>query len=280
MKVYNSGVLETSDVYFHTGSALAKKMYFYLLCTGHYYCDGNYMVNRQRYNSFLAFYVQSGSGYVEHEGTSILLEAGSVAFIDCYKPHKYYTQTGWEIYWIHFDGVLARDYFQHITENSVVLTPQNPYNVERSLHKIFTDFHKSSKANEAMISKRITDLLTELIQCKTPLTSKNSKVGIIEDTLAFISENADKDLSLELLSKRVFLSPFYFSRLFKKETGFTPHEYIIRVRVDLAKFLLKTTGIPIKDIAFRSGFNSACSFCTTFKKTAGITPKEYRDETV
>lgn len=277
MKVYNIGILDTSDVYFHTGSALAQNMYFYLLCTGHYYCDGTYIVERQNYNSFLALYVQSGSGFVEQDGKIIPLKVGAIVLIDCYKPHKYYTKTGWEIYWIHFDGAQARPYYNVITESANVFTLQNTYHIERSLHKIFTAFHEHSKANEAVISKRITDLLTMLILHTSAVSVRDDQGGMTEDILAYISENADKPLSLEHLAKRASLSPFYFTRVFKKETGFTPHEYIIRARVDLAKFLLKTTDVPIKEIAFRSGFNSECSFCTVFKKSCGFTPKNYRD---
>lgn len=277
MKVYSPGILETSDIYFHTGSTLSKRLYFYLLCCGHYYCDHNYLVSRKSYNSFLAIYVQNGSGVVESGGKSLALKAGSLVLIDCYQPHTYYTKTGWEIYWIHFDGVMARQYFEAITENGIMFTPQNPYNAERSLRKIFTPFHESTKSNEAVISKRITDLLTELLLCTGTATAQDTGACVAEDTLAYISENADKPLTLEMLAKRVSLSPFYFTRVFKKETGFTPHEYIIRVRVDLARFMLKTTDSSIKEIAFRCGFNSECSFCTTFKKAAGVTPTSYRE---
>lgn len=280
MKVYEPGVLGTSDIYFYTRSEQAKRMYFYLLCAGHYFCDHHYLVHRQNYNSFLVLYVQSGSGFVEHEGRQLPLKAGSFVCIDCYKPHKYFTDTQWETYWIHFDGVLARQYYELITESGPILTPQTPYQIERSMRKIFFSFHENNKANEVVLSKYINDLLTELILCATSTTGPNNQVGIAEDIVAFISENADKPLLLSELAKRASLSIYYFTRVFKKETGFTPHEYIIRARVDLAKFFLKTTNMPIKEIAFRSGFGSESSFCTTFKKSTGFTPKTYRAEEV
>lgn len=278
MKVNNIGVLDTSDIYFHTASILARNMFFYLLCTGHYHCDETYVVDRQSFNSFLLLYVESGSGVLEQDGKALPLKAGAVAFIDCYKPHRYYSKSGWEIYWIHFDGVLARQHYELITQSGSVLTLRDPYQIKRSLYKIFTEFHEHSKANEAVISKRITDLLTELILHTTAVTVQDDRLGVTEDILAYISENADKPITLAQLAKRVSLSPFYFSRVFKKETGFTPHAYIIRARVDLAKFLLKTTDAPIKEVAFRSGFNSECSFCTVFKKSCGLTPSAYRGD--
>lgn len=278
MKVGSPGVLSTSDIYFYTRSALAKRMYFYLLCTGHYYCDKNYVVDRQNYDSFLIMYVESGSGYVEQSGAVLPIKAGSLAFLDCYGPHRYYTKTGWEISWIHFDGFLARSYYEHATQNGIVITPQNPYNASHSLRKIFNSFHEKRKANEPVMSKRITDLLTELVLASSNNVVQDEQADTMEDTLAFISENAANPITVEQLAGRANLSPFYFTRLFKKETGFTPHEYVICVRVNMAKFYLKTTDLPLKEIAFRSGFNSECSFCTSFKKSVGLTPGAYRKD--
>lgn len=278
MKEGSPGILITSDIYFYTRSAQAKRMYFYLLCTGHYYCDKSYIVDRQNYDSFLVIYVQSGSGYAEQAGITEPLKAGSLAFLDCYRPHRYYTRTGWEIYWLHFDGVLARAYYEHATQNGFVLAPQNPYNASHSLHKLFASFHEKNKANEAVMSKRITDLLTELVLASSAGSVQSNQVDVMDDILAFISENAANPISVEQLAARANLSPFYFTRVFKKETGFTPHEYVICVRVNLAKFYLKSTHLPLKEIAFRSGFNSECSFCTSFKKSVGLTPGAYRKD--
>ena len=273
-------MLDGSDIYFHSCSEQAKNLFFYVLCTGHYFCNARYIVERQNYNSFLILYVQSGSGFVQQDGKTFPVKAGSLFFIDCYRPHTYYTSSRWEIYWLHFDGQSARPYYDMITENSAVLTPRNPYPSERCLRKIFLSFHEENKVNEAILSKLITNLLTELILCANETASTRNQTGMVEDTLAYISENADKPLTLEKLAKRVSLSPYYFTRIFKKETGYTPHEYVIRARIDLAKFFLKTTEYPVKEIAFRSGFNSEASFCTTFKKATGLTPKTYRSESV
>lgn len=276
MKVNSPGVLDTSDIYFYACSAQARRMYFYLLCTGHYHCDSHYLVDRQSYDSFLVLYVQNGSGFVEQDGRTVPLKAGSLAFLDCYKPHRYYTKTGWEIYWVHFDGLLARAYYEQATQNDTVLTPKNPYNAAHSLHKIFNSFHESSKASEPMLSKRLTDLLTELVLAGNAGAAQDSRAELMEDTLGYISENAANPITLVDLARRANLSPYYFTRMFKKETGFTPHEYVILVRINLAKFSLITTDLPLKEIAFRSGFNSECSFCTCFKKIVGFTPGAYR----
>ena len=68
----------------------------------------------------------------------------------------------------------------------------------------------------------------------------------------------------------------YFSRLFKKETGYSPHEYVIQARVNAAKYFLQSARLSQKDICYSCGFSSESSFCTTFKKATGLTPSQYR----
>jgi AraC family transcriptional regulator len=280
LKIYDQpGILETSDLYFHTHSAQAQSMYFYPLCTGHYYCDSTYVVKRQNYDSFLAIYVRQGHGFAEQGGNRVSLHEGSLVLLDCYKPHLYFTNTGWEIYWVHFDGVLARKYFEVATRNGIAFIPQNPHNAERCICKLFKEDLRHSKVNEVVVSKAITDLLTELILCANNVVSKDNNSGMIEEVMTYISENINQPLTLEKMAKQASLSPFYFTRVFKKETGYTPHEYVIRVRIELAKFLLTTTAASIKEIAFRSGFDNECSFCTSFKKLTGLTPLKFRGKT-
>lgn len=69
MKIRERGVLAESEIYFHTPSEMARRMFFYLRCTGRYLCDETYAVQRQSYNSFLILYVVRGQGcrYVDDE---------------------------------------------------------------------------------------------------------------------------------------------------------------------------------------------------------------------
>lgn len=114
MKIRERGVLAESEIYFHTPSEMARRMFFYLRCTGRYLCDETYAVQRQSYNSFLILYVVRGQGYCYVDDARVPLSAGHFALLDCYRPHRYGTDTGWEILWIHYDGVLARDYYEAV----------------------------------------------------------------------------------------------------------------------------------------------------------------------
>lgn len=276
MKVYNRGVKKESEIYFHTRSSQAKKMFFYPVCVGHYFCDSTYQVRRTSYNSFLILYVVSGSGYILSEGEEKTLTAGNFAMLDCYAPHGYGTHTQWEIYWLHFDGPLARDYYDCCAEYGNIFTPVNSYAGGYELCKIFEAFDKHRKVSEAVISRRITALLTDLLCAGNE--SAERKTAITDAAMAYISENLDQPLTIEQMAQHVSLSPYHFSRVFKQETGFSPHEYLLHTRINMAKYMLRGGDLTIKVIAFRCGFSSESSFCTTFKRIEGITPARYRSE--
>lgn len=184
--------------------------------------------------------------------------------------------TGWEIYWLHFDGVLARPYFEACADGRDFLVQSDAALCIHSIMKILEGFDRRCAVNEPMLSKRINDLLIQAMLSSQQEKKQLKCLGAIDESLMFIAEHVEQPLTLEQLAENVSLSPFYFARLFKKETGFSPHEYIVRARVDKAKYLLKSTSLPLKEIACRCGFGNECSFSTSFKKLSGCTPRAYR----
>ena len=127
-----------------------------------------------------------------------------------------------------------------------------------------------------MLNNCIVNLLTELLVGREEAGPCARSADIIEDSVAYINDHLAQELSLEDLAAQAALSPFYFSRLFKRETGYSPHRYILTARISNAKFLLHSTGDSVKKICFTVGFTSESSFCTAFKKETGLTPSEYR----
>ena len=274
MQAIGKGIMPDSPLYFYTPSSLAKEIYFYPLCTGKYHCDKNYIVRRHNYDSYLLLYVIRGKGYAECCGQPRhALKSGDFALLDCYNPHCYGSQGGWDILWIHFDGPLAPKFFSVISASPVLRSRDTDHTV-RSMYRLFNVFHEHGKIEEPLFNKYLTDILTSFLASSDSQASSSS--SLMEDIRTYISDHPHLDLSLNALAERANLSPYYFLRLFKKETGFTPHEYLILARINTAKFYLKTTTLSIKDIAYSLGFSSESSFCTSFKKIEQCTPNEYR----
>jgi AraC-like DNA-binding protein len=92
----------------------------------------------------------------------------------------------------------------------------------------------------------------------------------------YIRENYFKPLPLEKIARIAKMSPIAFSRYFKKNSGAGFIEYLNRVRTNKACYLLRETEYPVHDIAMECGFASISNFNKQFRKTEGISPRDFR----
>ena len=99
----------------------------------------------------------------------------------------------------------------------------------------------------------------------------------LKQTIEYINDNLDKGIKLKDLASEINISQYYFSRLFRESIGISPHQYIIKQRVEKAKMLLVNTQLPLADLALQCGFSSQSQMTTHFRKLVGTTPKKYRD---
>jgi AraC family transcriptional regulator len=107
---------------------------------------------------------------------------------------------------------------------------------------------------------------------------KAHHLGTIEKAKEYMHEKFASDISLYEISTYSYVSPFHFSRIFKKLTSFSPYQYLLNVRLKHGEMLLKNSIMPISDVSFSSGFNSVEHFATTFKQKYKMSPTRYRNE--
>jgi AraC family transcriptional regulator len=98
----------------------------------------------------------------------------------------------------------------------------------------------------------------------------------IRRLIEFIEEHLGGDLSLEAISAAVEISPLYLPRAFKSAVGQTPHQYVLDRRIERAKELLRSTDLPIMNVALSAGFSSQGHLCNSFMRRVGISPAGYR----
>lgn len=110
----------------------------------------------------------------------------------------------------------------------------------------------------------------------TPRLKKNH-LQTIERAKQFIRDNYTKDISLDELSRYCYVSPFHFSRLFKTFTSYSPHQFLLSIRLHHAELLLKNSSLPVADIGFSSGFNSIEHFTTAFRQQYQHAPAKFRN---
>lgn len=135
-----------------------------------------------------------------------------------------------------------------------------------------------SQGHTEIITEWIMKLSSELLT-KMLASREQTEKRTIYRAISYLHEHiSDPDLGLEPISRAVNLSPSYLSNIFKKEMNIGLSSYLVTARIELAKAILKETDTAIQDIPGRIGFRSVSYFCSVFKKYAGTTPSQYRDD--
>lgn len=121
-----------------------------------------------------------------------------------------------------------------------------------------------------------TDKIME--SCRNVLSKRAEKSNsIIENAKEYIKNNFSKDISLDDVSRVANISPYYFSKIFKEDTGENFIEYVTNIRIEKAKELLATTECSMKEICAMVGYSDPNYFSRSFKKNVGVTPTEFKE---
>ncbi|WP_438347680.1 response regulator transcription factor [Paenibacillus sp. FA6] len=100
---------------------------------------------------------------------------------------------------------------------------------------------------------------------------------IIKQVHEIVSIDMGQDTSVKMIADKVFLHPVYLSKIYKSETGESLSDYIIRMRMERALYLLKNSNMKIYEITSELGYQNPQYFSKIFKKHYGVTPHEYRE---
>jgi len=277
MKSCENLISPKSDYYIYTPSRQASGMFLYPLQCGLFTYLPGYFLKRDSFDSFLLMYVKKGEMTLTIDHQESIILPGSFVFIDCYRSHTYSTAHGCECIWCHFDGITARPFYENITERlGNIFRISDPYAVVSKLSALLRIFQSGEVVKEPVLSKYLNDIMTEFMLYIPDNTKSSDHVHIAEKAITYINEHFAKNLSVSELADIVGISQFHFIRIFRKETGFTPHEYLVNTRIATAQYLLINTTLSIKDICYNTGFSSESVFCSAFKKHQGMTPTQYR----
>lgn len=147
--------------------------------------------------------------------------------------------------------------------------------VKYTITKMFEYNNPNNSLDEQMFRMLLCSMLTLFARNVTQKTNNDEKI-CIDKIIDYITENFDKDITLDILAKNVFVNKYEISRTFRKNTGITFVEYLSRIRIEKAKKLLSDTSLSVTEISYMVGLNGPSNFARVFRKLVGISPVEYR----
>ncbi len=179
---------------------------------------------------------------------------------------------------------LARELYGR---SEIFFVNQGQY-VNHQLRQLIFSFQEECKNQQtgyrfALQSLSIQIMVNLLRNLKTNLPSMNSgrnysEKKCINRSIEFLRETYKNNYCLEDVAGVANFSPYHFIRIFKTETGKTPYEYLLDIKIEKAQQMLKSKQKNISEVCYACGFNNPSHFATVFKRKVGVSPSMYRKQ--
>ncbi len=272
--INEKGILEKDGIYFAMTSPFSRENLFYPMFCADYTCDIPYHVSRRAdsFNAFFLCFILDGEMRFEYRDTTFTANKNSVIFLNCKYSHTYTALRRTRFYWFHFGGPACAAYAEKLWNIHPGCFSDLP-----SFEVYFSQIHNIMRTNnvqEDLLSVAIHRILAQLATYHEPIRNMTDAVSAAK---YYIEKNYMENISLDTLSEISSLSKYHLSREFRKSTGYSPHEYLINVRLEEAKRMLSSTADSVESIAFSCAFCSSANFIRTFRKKTGITPNKFRE---
>lgn len=274
------GVFPKSQYFFFTPSEMFSKYYYYMLVCGHFYCNSGYRIQRDGHVDPLIVYVVNGQFNLNYEGKQYIASKGEIVLVDCQKPHTYYSGHTCEFLFFHFSGSDSYSIVNHLISqnNGAVFKLENSQQIYTIMNSTITKLYYDQPLDDIELSCIVYNTLCSLQAFNEILPTTSSPISdTILDVIYYIKANIYDNYTLNMLANYANLSPYYFSHLFKNETGYSPIEYVTLLKLNLAKTMLKTSSKSISEIAISLGYSSSSSFINAFKSRVGVSPNRFRN---
>jgi len=267
---------------FFTPSNTAKQNYMYLQCAGSISASKDYIPAQPVMDSYMLLYTCEGMGELEYMDRRFTLSPGEGFLIDCRQSYSYRCVLGsdnWDYLWFNMNGSTFNIYYnQFAAARKPVFKAHDGSELVEYIRKLAaTASQKDTPHSELIASTTIINILTALVlKSSEPLTNKRSVPKYIEGIMERINSGYASHITLDALAAEFNVSKYHLSREFKKYTGYSPNEYLISVRINRAKELLRRTSYSVGEISQLTGCGDVNHFIQLFKSREKTTPAAYR----
>ena len=229
---------------------------------------------------FQMVYITEGEGIFLCDGRTYQVKPGCVMMVlpglkHIYKP---IFETGWQEYWVGFKGT----YFSQLMEEGRFSVEHVFF--ETGLHdsilsffsQIFDEVRSQRPLYQLKTCALILSLVAEVLTRERRKEQPNYYEKIVAKAKYLMESNVYKAINLPGISDQLGISTSRLNEIFKTYTSMTPYQYYIHIKIHKAESLLEEEDIPVKEAAFRMGFDDQYYFSRLFKNKTGISPSDWR----
>ncbi|ABN53414.1 MAG TPA: AraC family transcriptional regulator [Hungateiclostridium thermocellum] len=260
--------------------------------------DTSWHMEPNKHECFEMVYIKRGKAVFEIAGYPAEIGPNDIIIIKPNQPHKFIvkSESGCEFIVLsfkfvnRFDGqysdVSLENFLDFVSGKEtgpfITLKVSQKNDIIVLLNRILKERENPDIGSEFLNYLLVMELFVLIsralkMEWENSIKNKSPKIKeLIQASVNYINNNYERDISLKDIARYVFLSTSYFTRAFKEEMGISPINYLLKIRVERAKELLKDTDNRISDIALSVGFSNQQRFNDIFKKYVKLTPLQYR----
>lgn len=244
----------------------------------------HYRSRQEPINQYVMIYCKSGSGWLEFEGYRYEVGSGSYFVLPPGQPHSYGAggNEPWSIYWLHFKGSAANQYFIPETGPRIMkpaLTARSGASIEM-LDEIMNILDRGYASDNLLyccsLLHHFLGALRFLHRPRGDKPTGDTGGDMVNAAISFMKENLDRPLQPVEIADYVGCPQSQFSHCFTQTTGQSPMMYVNQLRINKACWMLDFTDLHINQISCQVGISDPYYFSRLFSRIMGMSPRAYR----
>ncbi len=252
----------------------------YPLAFGHYRRAAGHHMHREHHNDNLLIYCTEGKAFLNVQGEPLTVTAGDLVLLPAGASHRYTADPDdpWSIHWVHFTGPLAQDFCSYMGFSDSTRIRQ----LGRQ-PRLLVDFNGLLSVRQTGFRARglihASNRLRQLLAA-VPISADETRHGLqagLDSIHNYMREHLDERLSLEQLADLAGLSPAHFATRYREQTGTSPVQHFLHLKIERACQMLDSTTLSFAEISRRLGYDDNYYFSRLFKKIMGQSPRDYRE---
>lgn len=234
-------------------------------------------------NNYVLHYIISGKGTLFLDEKEFPVYAHQAFITPPFLPVYYKADATepWNYIWLHFNGQKAMDllYRAGITREHPVFIARAD-TVDNELEKCVLDILHNNDNEYYCIGNlyKMFQILIDTSSRRLAPNEANGQLNYIRNVINYIQKKYADPIHIQDIADYCGLDRSYLSKLFKNATNYSPQEYLIYVRMNKAKNLLRNEDLSIQNIAYSVGYSDPFAFSKIFKREVGISPSGYREK--